>query len=129
MRGVPGRNPRFTGRDELIDRIHRMLVSSAERAVLLPHALNGLGGVGKTNLAIEYVYRFADEYDLICWLPAHDLTQVRESLIELGSAMGLHDNPNVTRAVAATLDALRGRERRRVRTGHVVVSRMVFDRA
>jgi tetratricopeptide (TPR) repeat protein len=111
MRGVPGRNPRFTGRDELIDRIHRMLVSSAEHAVLLPHALNGLGGVGKTHLAIEYVYRFADEYDLICWLPAHDLTQVRESLIELGSAMGLHDNPNVTRAVAATLDALRGGER------------------
>ncbi len=107
MRGVPGRNPRFTGRDELIDRIRHMLISGTERAALLPHTLHGLGGVGKTQLAIEYVYRFADDYDLICWLPAHDLTQVRASLVELGSAMGLPDNPNVARAVAATLDALR----------------------
>jgi hypothetical protein len=37
-RRVPGRDPRFTGRVELIDRIHRMLVSSAERAVFTDSA-------------------------------------------------------------------------------------------
>jgi tetratricopeptide (TPR) repeat protein len=107
MRGVPSRNPRFTGREDLIDKLHHMLVSGTRSAALLPHTLHGLGGVGKTQLAIEYVYRFADEYDLICWLPAHDLTQVRSSLAELGNAMGLPDNPNVTRAVTAVFDELR----------------------
>ena len=106
MRGVPSRNPRFTGREDLINRLHHMLVSGTERAALLPHTLHGLGGVGKTQLAIEYVYRYAHEYDLICWLPAHDLNQVRSSLVELGEAMGLPANPNVTRSVAAVLDAL-----------------------
>lgn len=107
MRGVPSRNPRFTGRGDLISRVHNMLVTSTDRAALLPHTLQGLGGVGKTQLAIEYVHRFIHEYDLICWLPAQDLTQVRASLVELGSAMGLPDNSNVTRAVEAVLDALR----------------------
>lgn len=107
MRGMPSRNPRFTGRDALIGSLHELLVTSTREAALLPHTLHGLGGVGKTHLAIEYVYRFAQEYDLICWLPAHDLTQVRASLVELGSAMGLPDNPNVTRAVDAVLDELR----------------------
>jgi tetratricopeptide (TPR) repeat protein len=106
MRGVPSRNPRFTGRDDLINKLHHMLVSGTERAALLPHTLHGLGGVGKTQLAIEYVYRFVEDYDLICWLPAHDLTQVRSSLVELGGLMGLPENPNVTRAVTAVLDAL-----------------------
>lgn len=107
MRGIPSRNPRFTGRDALINGLHELLVTSTREAALLPHTLHGLGGVGKTHLAIEYVYRFADEYDLVCWLPAHDLTQVRASLVELGNAMGLPDNTNVTRAVDAVLDELR----------------------
>lgn len=106
MRGVPSRNPRFTGREDLINRLHHMLVSGTKSAALLPHTLHGLGGVGKTQLAIEYVYRFAHEYDLICWLPAHDLTQVRSSLVDLGDAMGLPENANVTRAVKAVCDAL-----------------------
>jgi tetratricopeptide (TPR) repeat protein len=107
MRGVPSRNPRFTGRGDLISRVHNMLITSTERAALLPHTLHGLGGVGKTQLAIEYVYRFAQEYDLIAWLPAEDPTQVRASLVELGSAMGLPEELNMTRAVEAVLDALR----------------------
>lgn len=107
LRGAPSRNPRFTGRSDLLRTLRDLLVNSAERAVLLPHMLHGLGGIGKTHLAIEYVHRFVHEYDLICWLPAHDVTQVRASLVDLGYAMGLPDSPNVTRAVEAVLDALR----------------------
>jgi hypothetical protein len=106
MRGVPNRNPRFTGRDDLINKLYHLLVSGTRSATPLTHTLHGLGGVGKTQLAIEYVYRFAHEYDLICWFPAHDLAQVRSSLVELGNAMGLPDISNVTRAVTAVLDAL-----------------------
>jgi hypothetical protein len=109
MRGVPSRNPRFTGRDVLLDNLRKTLINSTEVAALLPHTLHGLGGVGKTQLAIEYIYRYANDYDLICWVPAHDLTEVRTSLVELGAAMGLPDNENAKRAVSAVLDALRSK--------------------
>lgn len=107
LRGVPSRNPRFTGRSDLLSGLRDLLVNSTETTILLPCALHGLGGIGKTHLAIEYVHRFVHEYDLVCWLPAHDVTQVRASLVNLGHAMGLPDSPNVTRAVEAVLDALR----------------------
>src|SRR5260370_41944518 len=49
------RNPLFTGRDDLLDRLHHLLHSGEARMV----ALTGLGGIGKTQTAVEYAYRFA----------------------------------------------------------------------
>jgi hypothetical protein len=107
MRGVPPRNPHFTGRQDLLYNLREQLLDSSETTALVPHALHGLGGVGKTQLAVEYVYRFAGEYDLIWWIPAEDSTQVRASFAELGAAMRLLDSPDVDRTVGAVLDTLR----------------------
>jgi hypothetical protein len=46
----------------------RTRLLAEERAVV--QALHGIGGVGKTQLAIEYAHRFADAYDLVCWIAA-----------------------------------------------------------
>jgi hypothetical protein len=107
MRGVPPRNPHFAGRRDLLLGLHTQLHSSTDRTALLPHALHGLGGVGKTQLAVAYVYRFAAEYDLIWWIPAEDIAQVRASFTELGAAIGLPENTDVDRTVGVVLDALR----------------------
>jgi tetratricopeptide (TPR) repeat protein len=107
MRGVPPRNPRFIGRDDLLRRLRDQLVDSSARTALLPHALHGLGGVGKTQLAVEYVYRYAGDYDLVWWVAAEDPAQVRASFVELGDAIGLPETPDVKRTVGAVLDALR----------------------
>lgn len=114
MRGVPPRNPHFTGRKELLARLRRRLLNSTEETALVPHALHGLGGVGKTQLAVEYVYQYVHEYDLVWWISAEDLAQVRASFVELGAALGLPENPEVNRTVDGVLDALRvGRAYRR----------------
>jgi hypothetical protein len=102
----PLRNPNFTGRGDLLADLHASLRSEEPTAVL-PHALHGMGGVGKTMLAIEYIYRHQDEYDVVWWIPSQRATVIQSSLIELGQRLGL-DVPNEANvAVPIVLDALR----------------------
>jgi hypothetical protein len=65
------------------------MTGSAAGTAGRPQVLSGPGGVGKTALAVEYVYRNASDYDLVWWLPAKHPTSVRRSLAELARAMGL----------------------------------------
>jgi nucleoside phosphorylase len=59
------RNPHFTGRDDLLDRLHQQLTTPQQNnaaqtrrvALTQPLAVKGLGGIGKTQIAVEYVYR------------------------------------------------------------------------
>jgi len=60
------RNINFTGRKELLKELHDALTSGKPAA--LTQALHGLGGVGKTQTAVEYAYRHAKEYDLVWWV-------------------------------------------------------------
>jgi hypothetical protein len=62
------RNPHFTGRAGLLEQLHQRL--HAGEGTLVVQALYGLGGVGKTQLAIEYAHRFAADYDLVWWVNA-----------------------------------------------------------
>jgi hypothetical protein len=53
---VPLRNNNFTGREAHLENLHNLLARE-EQAALVSGALYGMGGVGKTQLAVEYVYR------------------------------------------------------------------------
>jgi tetratricopeptide (TPR) repeat protein len=76
---------------------------------VLPHALQGLGGVGKTQLAIEYSYRYATDYDLIWWIPADQTALLRSSLAALAPRLGLTGiaPERVEDGLRAVLDSLR----------------------
>jgi WD40 repeat protein len=66
------RNADFVGRDDDLARLHATL--SGDRLVgLRPAGLTGMGGIGKTQLAVEYVYRYRESYpDGIFWVNAAD---------------------------------------------------------
>ena len=64
------RNPDFTGRIEQFYILHTMFRESERCRHRV--ALYGLGGVGKTEFALEFVYRFRDEYDHVFWINAVD---------------------------------------------------------
>src|SRR5262249_42478151 len=66
---VPARNPNFTGRAGLLEQLREQLVAGGATAVL-PAALYGMGGIGKTQIAIEYIYQHIRDYDIVWWIQA-----------------------------------------------------------
>jgi Tetratricopeptide repeat/NB-ARC domain/TIR domain len=101
---IPARNPGFTGRDRLLVQVRDRLVAG-DRAVV--QALHGMGGVGKTQLAAEYAYRFAGAYDMAWWISAEQTgligDQVTALAAELGCAPLDADTRSASRAVMAEL--------------------------
>lgn len=102
---VPQRNPDFTGREDLLELLHAQLQVARETAVL-PQALHGMGGVGKSQIAIEYVHRHSSEYDLIWWVPSEQNGQILASLTKLAQRLGLDVGPEANTAVPAVREAL-----------------------
>jgi TIR domain/Tetratricopeptide repeat/NB-ARC domain len=82
---LPARNPGFTGRDELLAAVRDRLLAG-DRAVV--QAFQGMGGVGKTQLAIEYAYRFAGAYDLAWWVNAEQAGLIGDQFAALGETLG-----------------------------------------
>ncbi len=81
------RNPHFTGRDQLLGSLHRTLTSG--RPAALTQTLRGLGGVGKTQTALEYVYRHAADYRLVWWLAAEEPATLARDLAALAVELKL----------------------------------------
>ncbi|MDQ0605270.1 tetratricopeptide (TPR) repeat protein [Streptomyces canus] len=106
---LPARNAAFTGRDSLLADLRKALAADQRVAV---QALHGRGGVGKTQLAIEYAHRFAGAYECAWWIPAEDPTLIPDQLARL--AVDKELVPSATpaaEAVAALLRQLRTRDR------------------
>ncbi|MFE9644556.1 FxSxx-COOH system tetratricopeptide repeat protein [Streptomyces sp. NPDC006365] len=101
---VPQRNRNFTGREDLLEQLNRRLTEGV--TAVLPEALHGMGGVGKSQIAIEHVYRRSRDYRLIWWIPSEQTNLIVQSLIELGEQMGLRAGADRS-AVPAVLEALR----------------------
>lgn len=102
---MPPRNLVFTGRADLLQRLETELRGGP--TAVLPHALHGLGGVGKSQLAQEYVYRQANQYDIVWWIPAERPTQISQALVELAHRLHLPVSSEAITAVPAVLEALR----------------------
>jgi Tetratricopeptide repeat/TIR domain/AAA domain/NB-ARC domain len=103
---IPPRNADFTGRGDSLEGLRDKLVGGG-KAVVLAQALYGLGGVGKTQIALEYAYRFMADYDLIWWVPAERADQILSSLAELASRLGIGVGDNIAEGAQAALEALR----------------------
>ena len=60
-------NPVFTGREKLLGDLREVLSRDGPAALSQPQAMSGLGGIGKTQAAVEYAYRYRDEYRAVLW--------------------------------------------------------------
>ncbi|HYK85735.1 MAG TPA: tetratricopeptide repeat protein [Ktedonobacteraceae bacterium] len=71
------RNPFFTGRTQLLSLLYERLSTARTAMLTQPQALFGLGGIGKTQTAAEYAFRYGDEYTHVFWV----LAATRETLV------------------------------------------------
>jgi tetratricopeptide (TPR) repeat protein len=105
--GVPQRNKNFTGRVSLLEDLRSRLVGESAATAVLQHALRGLGGVGKTQLAMEYAYLYQGEYELVWWISADQEPLVRSALAALAPRLDLPTTGSAEDSVARVLEALR----------------------
>ena len=99
---VPRRSGSFTGRDDLLGIIRARLSGRPWQPVLL----HGLSGVGKTSLAVEYVHRHADEYDVVWWIVAEQPAQARAALAALGDRLDLPSSQDMRQTINTVLGKL-----------------------
>ena len=97
------RNPFFTGREDLLALLHERLSTARTAALTQPQALYGLGGIGKTQTAAEYAFRYRDEYTHVCWIRAATRETLIADFVTLAQLLDLRekDEQDQSRIVAA----------------------------
>jgi tetratricopeptide (TPR) repeat protein len=83
------RNPFFLGRDIELAQMRRHLQEGQATALSQPQAISGLGGIGKSQLALEYAYRYHQDYQMILWARAESTEALVSSYIALAQLLRL----------------------------------------
>jgi len=93
------RNPNFAGRVQLMSDLQKALASGP---TALTQVIHGLGGVGKTQLALEYVYRNLDKYNIIWWIRSEDSATLASDYAILAQELDLPDNDTADQTLIIT---------------------------
>jgi tetratricopeptide (TPR) repeat protein len=83
LSNLPDRNPFFTGREQVLTQLQEALAFQGRAA------LSGLGGVGKTQTAVEYAHRHLDEYAYALWTTADSREALVSGYVEIAGLLHL----------------------------------------
>ncbi|MFB9235521.1 FxSxx-COOH system tetratricopeptide repeat protein [Plantactinospora siamensis] len=108
---VPLRHPGFVGRRAELARLRAQLTAAGRRREPTLVVVQGPGGAGKTQLALEYAHTYRRRYDVLWWIPAERLPVVADRMSALAVRLGAVASAADRGAVAAAAAALRGFDR------------------
>ncbi len=83
------RNPFFLGRETELALVRQHLYAGQATALSQPQAIGGLGGVGKTQLVLEYAYRYYQDYQMVLWARAESTEALVASYVAIASLLRL----------------------------------------
>jgi TIR domain len=83
------RNPYFTGREDVLKQLETTLLQSNSAALTQPQAIRGLGGIGKTQTAVEYAYRHRNAYSAMFWVRAELQEELISGFVEIARILQL----------------------------------------
>ncbi|MGB7876029.1 MAG: hypothetical protein WBL25_16730 [Anaerolineales bacterium] len=86
------RNALFTGREEDLKKLSALCDLSGSNNFVISQAITGMGGIGKTQLAVEFAYRYGHRFKGVHWLDLRDPDALDASISLCGSHMGLAYN-------------------------------------
>ena len=84
--------PQLWGQEEALQMIRGVLNSGEEGSHLKTFALYGIGGVGKTQIALQYAKQSRDIYKTILWVAADNSFSVGQSFRDIACSLGLVQN-------------------------------------
>jgi ABC-type multidrug transport system fused ATPase/permease subunit len=95
---------RFWGRDEALSIVKAAIDPGETVESLKTFAIYGMGGVGKTQLALHYANSSKKEYDAVLWISADNTLSMEQSFRDVAQALGLvHMDEEAKDALSATL--------------------------
>ncbi|MCP4419568.1 MAG: hypothetical protein GY805_23395, partial [Chloroflexi bacterium] len=108
VNNLPPFNPNFSGRQEQLTAIADSF-SAADGSIVVTQAISGMGGVGKTQVALAYAHTQRDKYDILWLLQADDPVTLDNDLRQLGETLELDllgkDAPTIRRMILSHLSS------------------------
>ncbi len=83
------RNPFFTGREHVLQALRQALTRDSAAALTQIQAISGLGGIGKTQTAVEYAYHYCNDYNAVFWVRAETEAELSTGFVQIAQLLGL----------------------------------------
>ena len=83
------RNIFYTGREEILQTVYKQLNQNQDAVLSRIQIISGLGGIGKSQTAVEYAYRYYHDYQAILWVRAETELELLPGFVELAHVLDL----------------------------------------
>ena len=92
----------FEGREDVLVKLRRALVGGKKAAI--SQVIRGLGGIGKTQTAVEYAYEHQQDYKAVLWIKASTQLEIRQDMADAAKQLKLpHDETKLEDGVRALM--------------------------